>query len=140
MKILLPVDGSTYTKRMLGFVAAHDEMFGTSHDYTALTVVPAVPPHAAGFLDKGLLDSYYQEEAEKVLSPVRQFAVQTGWRLETRYAVGHAGDVVAELAQEGRYDLMVMGTHGHSALGSVVLGSVTTRVIASCKVPLLLVR
>ena len=26
MKILLPVDGSPYTKRMLGYVAAHDEI------------------------------------------------------------------------------------------------------------------
>jgi nucleotide-binding universal stress UspA family protein len=32
-----------------------------------------------------------------------------------------------------------MGTHGHSALGSVLLGSVTTGVLARCKVPMLLI-
>jgi nucleotide-binding universal stress UspA family protein len=33
-----------------------------------------------------------------------------------------------------------MGTHGHSALTNVVLGSVATRVLAQCRIPVLLVR
>ncbi len=37
MKILLPVDGSDYTKRMLGFVAAHDELFGAGNELTVFT-------------------------------------------------------------------------------------------------------
>ena len=32
-----------------------------------------------------------------------------------------------------------MGTHGHSALGNAVLGSVTQGVLARCKLPMLLV-
>ncbi|MES8964715.1 hypothetical protein U6V33_12375 [Cutibacterium acnes] len=47
MKILIAVDGSPFTKRMLGYVAAHDELFGPAHEYTLLTAVPAVPPRAA---------------------------------------------------------------------------------------------
>ena len=33
-----------------------------------------------------------------------------------------------------------MGSHGHGALSSLVMGSVTTKVLAHCKVPVLLVR
>jgi nucleotide-binding universal stress UspA family protein len=36
-------------------------------------------------------------------------------------------------------DLIVMGTHGHSALGNVVMGSVATGVLARCKAPVLLI-
>ena len=43
MKILLPVDGSEYTKRMLAYVAAHDELLGGDHEYFVLTVVPSIP-------------------------------------------------------------------------------------------------
>ena len=43
MKILLPVDGSEYTKRMLAYVAAHHELFGPDHDYTMFTAVPPAP-------------------------------------------------------------------------------------------------
>lgn len=43
MNILLAVDGSPYTKKMLAYLAAHDEMLGTSHSYTAITVQPQLP-------------------------------------------------------------------------------------------------
>jgi hypothetical protein len=39
MKILLPVDGSDHTKRMLAYIAAHDELLGAAHEYTLVTVV-----------------------------------------------------------------------------------------------------
>ena len=47
MKILLAVDGSDYTKRMLAYLAAHDEWLGDRHEYTVLntvTLVPGAPP------------------------------------------------------------------------------------------------
>jgi hypothetical protein len=43
MKILLPIDGSACAKPMLGYVAAHDELFGPDHEYLALLAVPAIP-------------------------------------------------------------------------------------------------
>ena len=140
MKILLAVDGSPYTKRMLGYVAAHDEFVGAGHEYTALTVVPAVPPRARAYLDKATLDGYYADEARRVLDPVEKFAVQKGWNLRATHAVGHAGDAIAEAAASGAYDLVVLGSHGHSALANVVLGSVATGVLAKCRTPVLIVR
>jgi hypothetical protein len=48
MKILVAVDGSPFTKRMLAYLAAHDEWLGDAHQYTVLhTVAAAVPPRAA---------------------------------------------------------------------------------------------
>jgi nucleotide-binding universal stress UspA family protein len=36
--------------------------------------------------------------------------------------------------------MIVMGSHGHGALSGLVLGSVVTKVLAACKVPVLVVR
>jgi nucleotide-binding universal stress UspA family protein len=36
--------------------------------------------------------------------------------------------------------MLVMGSHGHGALATLVMGSVATQVVAECKVPVLLVR
>ena len=48
MKILLAVDGSAYTKKMLGYLAAHDEWLGGGrHQYTVLHTVSPVPARAA---------------------------------------------------------------------------------------------
>jgi nucleotide-binding universal stress UspA family protein len=43
-------------------------------------------------------------------------------------------------AQASGCDLIVMGTHGQGAVANLVMGSVTTKVIAMSKVPVLLFR
>ena len=139
MKILLAIDGSHVTKRMLGYVAAHDELFGPSHDYTVVNVVAPVPGYAARFLDQGIIDDYYREEAEKVFAPVRSFPEMQHWKLRMVHAGGHAAEVIVATAEKEHCDLVVMGTHGHSTLGNVVLGSVATGVLARCKKPVLLI-
>ncbi|GAD22657.1 universal stress protein [Acidovorax sp. MR-S7] len=140
MNILLAVDGSPYTKKMLAYLAAHDEMLGTSHSYTAITVQPQLPPRARATLGKEVLDKYYAEESEKVLAPVVKFLGRQGVQLKTISKVGPAGETIAKTAESGKFDLVVMGTHGHGSLGKLVMGSVSTQVLANCTVPVLLVR
>jgi len=140
MKILLPVDGSDYTKRMLSYIAAHDELVGPSHEYIVVTVVPAIPAHATRFLEQGTLESYYLDTADAVLKPVRAFAQQQHWKCSVRHVHGHAAEEIARIADAERVDLIVMGSHGHTSLGNIVLGSVASGVLARCKVPVMLIR
>lgn len=140
MKILLPVDGSDHTKRMLAYIAAHDELLGGDHEYVAFTAVAPIPSHAARFLDQGVLNDWHAEQAEVVLKPIRAFAKQQHWNFRAAYRCGHAAEVIAEFAEAEQPGLIVMGTHGASALVNVVLGSVATGVLARCKFPVLLVR
>lgn len=140
MKILLAVDGSACTKQMLAYLAAHDEFLGTGHDYTVLTVTMPVPPRAKGFFDRETVENYYRAETDEVLKPVRAFIAQQGWNATFVDKVGHAPAVISETADSGRFDLVVMGSHGHSALGSMVLGSVTNRVLNHCRTPVLVIR
>jgi nucleotide-binding universal stress UspA family protein len=140
MNILLAVDGSTYTKKMLAYLAAHDEMLGSSHTYTAITVQPQLPPRARAALGKEVVDKYHAEEGEKVLSPVVKFMARQGVQLKTMTKVGPAGETIAKVAESGKYDLVVMGTHGHGSLGKLVMGSVSTQVLANCSVPVMLIR
>ena len=140
MKILVPVDGSTFTKRMLAYIAAHDEWLGDAHQYTLVHVSPAVPPRAAAVLDKSVLQSHYAEESEKVFKPIRSFFNKQKIAAEFVAKVGPAADTIAALATKGKYDMLMMGSHGHGLLGNLVLGSVTTKVMANCDVPVLIVR
>ena len=140
MKILVPVDGSPFTKRMLAYLAAHDEWLGGAHRYTVLTVTPAVPARAASVLDKSVLKAHYADEAERVFKPIRTFFDKQKIAAEFVAKVGPAADVIGEVATKGRYDLLMMGSHGHGSLGNLVLGSVTTKVMAHCETPVLIVR
>ncbi len=140
MKILAAVDGSAYTRRMIAYLAAHDEWMGPHHAYTMLHVVTAVPPRAAAVLDKATLKSYYDDTADKVFKPLRAFCAKQGLTVTFVSKVGPAAEVIAELAKKGDYDLLVLGSHGHSTLGNLVMGSVATKVLANCATPALLIR
>ncbi|MFT3818723.1 MAG: universal stress protein [Rubrivivax sp.] len=140
MKILVAADGSSFTKRMLAYLAAHDEWLGGAHAYTVLHTVTAVPPRAASVLDKQVLKDYYDSEAEKVFKPIRQFFEKQGITASYTAKVGPAAETIAAMADKGKYDLLVMGSHGHGTLTNLVMGSVATKVLANCSTPVLLVR
>jgi nucleotide-binding universal stress UspA family protein len=140
MKILVPVDGSSFTKRMLAYLAAHDDWLGPQHVYTVLHVVPPVPPRAASALDKSMLSGYYDEQAQKVFKPIRTFFAKQGLTATFIAKTGPAADTIAELARKGGHDLLILGSHGHGTLVNLVMGSVATKVLAQCSTPVLLIR
>ena len=122
MKILLAIDGSAYTKRMLAYLGAHEELFGANAEYTAMTVVAAVPPQVTHFIDKQILDKEYRRNVTML------------------HRVGHAADLIAETATSGTFHLLIMGSHGYSGVKSLLLGSVSSRVMALCATPTLIIR
>ncbi len=140
MKILLAVDGSPYSRRMLAYLAAHDEWLGSLHDYSVLHVVPPVMLRAAAALGTAIVKAHYDDSSAKVFKPIRSFFDKSGISAKFVARVGVAGDVIAQTADKGGFALLMMGSHGHSALASLVMGSVATQVLARCRVPLLLVR
>ena len=140
MKILAAVDGSAYTKRMLAYLAAHDEWMGEHQQYTLIHVTTPIPARAASVLEKDLLSAFHHDQAEKVFKPIRSFFARQRLQASFVTKVGDAASVIVAAARKGRFDLIVMGSHGHGALGGLVLGSVTNRVLAQCATPVLIIR
>ena len=140
MKILIAADGSDYTKRMLAYLAAHDEWLGARHSYTVFHGVLAVPHRAAAFVGANVVREFYESDAEAVFRPIRAFFSQQGIEAKFVHGVGHAAESIAKLAEEEKFDLVVMGSRGDSDLANLVLGSVATKVVALCSVPILLIR
>ncbi len=140
MKILLAVDGSSYTKKMLAYLVTHSETFSPANTYIIFTAHPALPVRARSVLAKDVVDNYHAEESERILAPVSKFLTRHGIEAKSSWKIGPAGQTIAKFAESGKYDLVVMGSHGHGALGNLIMGSVATQVLAHCMVPVLLVR
>ncbi len=140
MKILLAVDGSAYTKKMLAYLTTHLEVFNAQSEFTVFTVQLPLPPRARAAVGAEVANSYYAEEAAKVTEPVLKFLNRHGIEAKVVTKTGSPGELIAKTADSGKYDLVIMGSHGHSALGNLVMGSVATKVLANCKTPVLLVR
>jgi hypothetical protein len=58
-------------------------------------------------------------------------------RLEPRLEDGDVPELIVEVAQETVADLIVMGTHGRTGLGRLLLGSVAERVLRTAPCPVL---
>lgn len=139
MNILLAVDGSAYTKKMLAYLATH-EMLSPSNAYSTINVQLILPAQARAALGKDIVKKYYDDEADKVNAPVSKFLQRHGIKTRTISRIGNPGEVISKTATEGKYDLVVMGSHGHGSLVNLITGSVTTEVLAHCKVPVLVIR
>lgn len=140
MKILLAVDGSDYTRRMLSYIAQHQHKIGSDNEYTVLYTVLAVPHRAAAFVSPDTVRGYYEDEARTVIAPIRAFLLEHDIEAHYEHKVGHPAGEIANMAEAGNFDLVVMGSHGHGSLKNLVLGSVATKVLAICSVPVLIVR
>lgn len=140
MKILVAVDGSTYTRHAVNYLREHMDMLGRDAKITLLTVHLPLPPHVARNLGGEAVDSYYGDECEKALKVARGLLDKAGIGYADAWRVGDPGDVISEFATKGKFDMVVMGSHGRGLFKTLVLGSVATKVLAGCKVPVLLVR
>jgi len=140
MKILLAVDDSPGSRQMLKRLAAQDVWLRKENEYTVFHAVPAVPHPASAFMTVDEARALYDEDAESVLKRYRTFFEQRGLLAAFAYEIGEASDLIARKARRVACDLIIMGSHGHRALGAMLLGSTTTKVLARCRTPVLIVR
>ena len=111
-------------------------------DYYARLIVvyvqgPVVPIAAEGVLvSNNPLE--LREVAERQLDAIRP--ANAAVRFERIYREGPATSEILAAAAEYNADLIVMGTHGRSGIGRLLLGSVTEEVLRKAPCPVLTVK
>lgn len=140
MKILIAADGSIYTERMLAHLAMQDVWLDRAHRYTVVHCVEPLPPRAGAYLEADVRRLYYASESERVFEPIRTFFKHRGLDVNFVSQVASPAGMIATMAQGDKFDLIVMGSHGHGALAGLLMGSVSTKVLALSRTPVLLVR
>ena len=140
MRILMPIDGSTYSKAALAFIASRSTLIKSQPDVELLNVQYPVPSRAARYAGKELVLSYHESEAKKVIKPALTMLKRAGLLAHSKSVVGSPGTEVGRIASEDAADLIVMGSHGHTGFKNLLFGSVTQAVLASCNTPLLVLR
>ncbi len=59
---------------------------------------------------------------------------------EPKIVVGEPAEEILRVAREGNYDLIVLGSHGHSALAGFLLGTIHTKILHHTRRPVLIAR
>jgi len=145
----IAIDGSRYGAAAIRYVLKHVHLFGPSPTLSLIRVVPDLLSVYVPGLAQMPTPMFSPEQAadsqrrafEATLAPARRLFARAGLAAAEIPLVSNGpGDALAAYATERKLDLLVMGSHGYGALKSLLLGSVTTRVAAKCKTPLLLIR
>lgn len=140
MKILIPYDGSRHAKAGVAFVAARAAPAGEQPSVLLLNVqAPALTSFLAA-RGRTRLANLYKDRAHRVLQPALNALRKAGLEAKSTYVIGTPGIRIARVAAAKRVDLIVMGSHGRTALAGMLMGSVAQTVLAFGTTPVLLVR
>ncbi len=119
-KVLIAYDGGASAMKAVDHIARSPLFQGLSvHVVTVGSPTPDVT--------KGL------EDAKAMLQAA-------GIAAETSVLPGQPETALGKLVDEAQFDMLVMGAYGHSRIRSLIIGSTTTAMIRSCKVPVVLMR
>jgi nucleotide-binding universal stress UspA family protein len=86
------------------------------------------------------ISRYYEEEGEAALARAKRMLDAAGIRSTPHILVGPVAESIVQEANALKCDLIFIGTHGRTAAGNMLLGSVANKVLHISKVPVLLVR
>ncbi len=81
-------------------------------------------------------DARSQATAEEAVAKLRAANLSAS----PRVATGEPEEVLTDLVSKEGFDLLVMGAYGHSRIRSLIIGSTTTAMIQTVKIPVLLYR
>lgn len=140
MKILVAVDGSDYSRMAIQFIASRKTLIKSNPDIQVLTVRWPLPANPARIVGMAIVREYYADEAETALRPARRRLLKAGLHPTVRFTIGRHASEISAVADKDKVDLLVLGSHGHSALAGMLLGSVTNEVLVRTKRATLIVR
>ena len=140
MRILMPIDGSTFSKAALAFIGSRSALMASQPEVELLNVQYPVSVRVTRGAGKALVQQHHESESNKVLKPALASLKRAKLRPQSLAVVGFPGAEVGRIAAEDAADLIVMGSHGHTGFMNVLFGSVTQAVLASCNTPLLVLR
>jgi nucleotide-binding universal stress UspA family protein len=130
MKILLAYDGLEHSRNALPTAVELGRAEGAE-----ITILSVVPPDARGSKSGGHvgLRPHAHEDVAKAHAFLREEGIQSEMRMEN----GEPATEIARVAEEGGYDLILVGSRGRTAVGELVLGSVSNTLIRQAPCPVL---
>jgi nucleotide-binding universal stress UspA family protein len=146
MKVLVAINKSPESHMALAYACHLLEHFDA--DVHALYVKPdevEVGPESfyAPFFSKDGLKDWIDSDAlqvqDKALNTC-QYCLAGKVPCEPLIATGDPAEEILETARQGDYDMIVLGSHGHSALRGFLLGTVHAKILHHTNRPILIAR
>ncbi|MCL6634204.1 MAG: universal stress protein [Peptococcaceae bacterium] len=136
-KIMVAFDNSVHAQKALGRALELAAACGAALD---LVTVVQLPDYAGTIdeVDEMIREGrkFYQEAHDRAAAE----AQKRGLKFQSKMLQGHVGEALVRYAGDAGADLIVMGSHGRSAVGRLLLGSVSNYVVKHARCPVLIVK
>jgi len=138
--ILLPVDGSSHSLNAVRHAVAILERSPADSVLHLMHVQYRIPPRPAAVVGREVVEAYYRSETEKSVRAAKRLLDGRNAPHQQVRRIGYPAIEIVRYAKTKKVDLVVMGSHGHGAGKSLLLGSVAQGVLADCSAAVLVVR
>ncbi|MBJ6978154.1 universal stress protein [Luteimonas sp. MC1895] len=140
MKILVAVDGSDISVRAAKHANALAKRLAKPARIVLVAVDAAPFPGVVSKIGREAMERIHAENHERMLAPVRRALARSKAEVREFAVVGEPADAILAAARDNKVDLLVMGSHGRGSVKGILLGSVSSKVIAQTDIPVTIVR
>jgi len=139
-RILVPLDFSEHAESILEWAAHLAQEHGSTLILMHAYHLPVEFQQMEGAYLPAEFWTQVKTEAEKALEGHAARLRPLGIPVEVEVVEGYAATAIEEEAERQKADLIVIGTHGHTGLKHLLLGSVAERVVQKAPCPVLTVK
>jgi nucleotide-binding universal stress UspA family protein len=132
--ILVALDGSADSMTALRHAVT------LARDQNAKLTLTTVVPHTPTPVGPGVAPPPETDESHNQIIKEALAEIPNDIGVTTRLEHGEIAETILKLVATESYDLLVMGSHGHSRVHRALLGSVSHRVLHKAAVPVLMLR
>jgi manganese transport protein len=112
------------------------ELGGMEAKYTLIHVVETVGAMVYG---KNIEDHETLIDA-KLLAEYKEMLSEKGFKIKTKLGFGKPNNVIQEIINKGKFDVLVMGTHGHTGFKDLLFGTTVDKLRHKISIPLFIVK
>jgi manganese transport protein len=109
---------------------------GTAANYTLIHIVETV---GAMFYGDDIEDHETTID-EKLLAEYKDILTEKGFKIETILGFGKPNKTISKIINDGNYDILVMGTHGHTGFKDMLFGTTVDKLRHKITIPLFIVK
>lgn len=112
------------------------ELGGKQADYTLIHIVETV----GALLYGEKIDDHETLIDEKLLNEYKQLLSNKGFKIATQLGFGDPTKVIPTIINKENFDILVMGTHGHTGFKDLIFGTTVDKLRHKISIPLLIVK
>jgi len=139
-KILVPVDFSACSVKALQYAVPFSKQFGGRIQLLYVMPIQYFVGSEFGPMDLPMPEAEMREASLRELEALAKREIGAETACDCLVERGQPVHEIVRVAEEGKADLIVLSTHGHTGLKHVLLGSVAENVVRYAPCPVLIVR